>query len=124
MEKLDCKFDEFDKLRMSSMSWISCTVSSMSWLSYELVKLRMSSMSWISWTVSSMSWLSIKLIELILNLANTSNLQSNLANALDTEYEVPAVVSHKRKYVHELLVNRLFKLDQEKVCLGKPTVPP
>ena len=38
-----CKFDELDKLRMSSMSWISCKVS---W------------MSWISWTVSSMSWIS------------------------------------------------------------------
>ena len=30
---LDCKFDELDKLRMSSMSWISCTVSLISWLS-------------------------------------------------------------------------------------------
>ena len=38
--KLECKFDELDKLRMS---WISCTVS---W------------MSWLSCTVSSMSWLS------------------------------------------------------------------
>ena len=28
------------------------------------------------------------------------------------------VVSYKRKYVHELLVNRLFKLAQEKVWLG------
>ena len=27
MGKLDCKFDELDKLRMNSMSWISCTVS-------------------------------------------------------------------------------------------------
>ena len=43
MDKLDCKFDELDKLRMSSMSWIRCTVSSMSKLSC---------------TVSSMSWLS------------------------------------------------------------------
>ena len=40
---MDGKLDELDKLRMSSMSWISCTVS---W------------MSWISWTVSSMSLLS------------------------------------------------------------------
>ena len=37
------KLDELDKLRMSSMSWLSCTVSLM---------------SWISCTVSSMSWLS------------------------------------------------------------------
>ena len=29
------------------------------------------------------------------------------------------VVSYKRKYVHELLVNRLVKLAQEKVWLGE-----
>ena len=34
------------------------------------------------------------------------------------------VVSYKRKYVHEVLVNCLFKLAQEKVCLGELTVPP
>ena len=60
MDKLDCRFDELAKLRMSSMSWISCTVSSMSWLNLEckfneLDKLRMSSISWVSCTVSSMS---------------------------------------------------------------------
>ena len=33
------------------------------------------------------------------------------------------VVSYKRKYVHELLVNRLFKPAQEKVWLGEMTVP-
>ena len=27
------------------------------------------------------------------------------------------VVSYKQKYVHEVLVNRLFKLAQEKVCI-------
>ena len=43
LDKLYCKFDELAKFRMSSMSWISCTVSLMSWLSC---------------TVSSMSWLS------------------------------------------------------------------
>ena len=32
-------------------------------------------------------------------------------------------VSYKRKYMHELLVNRLFKPDQEKVWLGELTVP-
>ena len=32
LAKLDCK-DELDKLRMSSMSWISCTVKWMSWIS-------------------------------------------------------------------------------------------
>ena len=33
------------------------------------------------------------------------------------------VVSYKRKYVHELLVNRLFKPAHEKVRLGELTVP-
>ena len=32
------------------------------------------------------------------------------------------VVSYKRKHVHEVLVNRLFKLAQEKVWLGEQTV--
>ena len=53
LAKLDCKLDEFDKLRMSSMSWISCTV----WLD-ELDKVRMSSMNWISCAVSWVSWIS------------------------------------------------------------------
>ena len=45
--------DELDKLRMSSMSWISlyCKLD-------ELDKLRMCSMIWLSCTVSWMSWLS------------------------------------------------------------------
>ena len=30
------------------------------------------------------------------------------------------VVSYKRNYVHEVLVNRLFKLAQEKAWLGEP----
>ena len=33
------------------------------------------------------------------------------------------VVSYKRKYVHKLLVNRLFKPAQEKVWLSELTVP-
>ena len=33
-------------------------------------------------------------------------------------------VSYKGKYVHEALVNRLFKLAQEKVWLGELTIPP
>ena len=33
------------------------------------------------------------------------------------------VVSYKRKYVHKLLVNRLFKPAKEKVWLGELTVP-
>ena len=34
------------------------------------------------------------------------------------------VVSYKRKYVHEVLVNCLFKLAQEKEWLCELTVPP
>ena len=49
MDKLDCKFDELAKLRMSLISWISWTVSWMSRISWTV-----SSMSWISCTVSSM----------------------------------------------------------------------
>ena len=30
LAKLYCKFDELAKLRMSSISWVSCTVSSKS----------------------------------------------------------------------------------------------
>ena len=33
------------------------------------------------------------------------------------------VVSYKRKYVHQVLVNGLFKLAQEKVWLGELTIP-
>ena len=36
---------------------------------------------------------------------------------------INVVVSYKRKYVHELLVNFLFKLAQGKVWLGELTVP-
>ena len=38
-------------------------------------------------------------------------------------YSRRVVVSYKRKYVHEVLVNCLFKLAQEKVWLGELTVP-
>ena len=38
-------------------------------------------------------------------------------------YSRRVVVSYKRKFVHELLVNRLFKPAQEKVWLGELTVP-
>ena len=33
------------------------------------------------------------------------------------------VVSYEQKYVHEVLVNHLFKLSQEKVWLGELIVP-
>ena len=39
-------------------------------------------------------------------------------------YSRRVVVSYKRKYVHEVLVNCLIKLFQEKVWLGELTVPP
>ena len=32
LAKLYCKLDELAKLRMSSISWVSCTVIWMSWL--------------------------------------------------------------------------------------------
>ena len=38
-------------------------------------------------------------------------------------YSRRVVVSYKRKYEHELLVNRLFKPAQEKVWIGELTVP-
>ena len=34
------------------------------------------------------------------------------------------VFSYKQKYLHEVLVNGLFKFDQEKVWLDELTVPP
>ena len=42
---------------------------------------------------------------------------------LPLNYYRRVVVSYKRKYVHEVLVNCLFKLAQEKVWLGELTVP-
>ena len=42
---------------------------------------------------------------------------------LRLNYSRRVVVSYKRKYVHKLLVNRLFKPAQEKVWLGELTVP-
>ena len=58
-----CKLDELAKLRMSSMSWISCTVRWMSWLSCNVswmswLSCTVSWMSWLSWNVSSRSWIS------------------------------------------------------------------
>ena len=45
-------------------------------------------------------------------------------SSLPLNYSRRVVVSYKRKYVHEVLVNCLFKLAQEKVWLGELTVPP
>ena len=42
---------------------------------------------------------------------------------LNQYYSRRVVVSYKRKYVHKLLVNRLFKPAQEKVWLSELTVP-
>ena len=44
-------------------------------------------------------------------------------SSLPLIYSRRVVVSYKRKYVHKLLVNRLFKPAQEKVWLGELTVP-
>ena len=44
--------------------------------------------------------------------------------SLPLNYSRRAVVSYKRKYVHEVLVNCLFKLAQEKEMLDQLTVPP
>ena len=62
MGKLDCKFDELDKLGMSLMSWISCIckfdeLAKLDFKLGELDKLGMSLVSWISCTESPMSWL-------------------------------------------------------------------
>ena len=43
-------------------------------------------------------------------------------SSLQLNHSRRVVVSYKRKYVHEVLVNRLFKLAQEKVWLGELTV--
>ena len=43
-------------------------------------------------------------------------------SSLPLIYSRRDVVSYKRKYVHKLLVNRLFKPAQEKVWLGELTV--
>ena len=37
---------------------------------------------------------------------------------------ISTVILLPSKYVHEVLVNRLFKLAQEKIWLGELTVPP
>ena len=48
---------------------------------------------------------------------------STVISSLPLIHSRRVVVSYKRKYVHELLVNRLFKPAQEKVWLGELTVP-
>ena len=45
-------------------------------------------------------------------------------SSLPLNHSRRVVVSYKRKYVHEVLVNCLFKLAQEKVWLGELTAPP
>ena len=45
-------------------------------------------------------------------------------SSLPLNHSRRVVVSYKQKYVHEVLVNCLFKLAQEKVRLGELTVPP
>ena len=57
-------------------------------------------------------------------LQNYLYLSYHLSETSSAESFKKAVVSYKRKYEHELLVNRLFKIAQEKVWLGELTVPP
>ena len=45
-------------------------------------------------------------------------------SSLPLNHSRRVVVSYKRKYVHKVLVNCLFKLAQERVWLGELTVPP
>ena len=45
-------------------------------------------------------------------------------SSLPLKHSRRVVVSYKRKYVQEVLVNCLLKLAQEKVWLGELTVPP
>ena len=45
-------------------------------------------------------------------------------SSLPLNHSRRVVVSYKRKYVHEALVNCLFKLAQVKVWLGELTLPP
>ena len=47
-----------------------------------------------------------------------------LLPSLPLNHSRRVVVSYKGKYVHEVLVNRLFKLAEEKVWVGELTVPP
>ena len=49
---------------------------------------------------------------------------STTFSSLPLNHSRRAVVSYKPKYVHEVLVNCLFKLAQEKVGLGELTIPP
>ena len=45
-------------------------------------------------------------------------------SSLPLNHSRRVVVSYKLKYVRDVLVNSLFKLTREKVCLGELTVPP
>ena len=70
-------------------------------------------------------------------LRSSSSLPLNHSRRVEIDYEIISwvilfpsaesfkkVVSYKQKYVHEVLVNCLFKLAQEKMWLGELTVPP
>ena len=64
----------------------------------------------------------------------TSSIPTRSHTSVETDHEIISMVillssaesfkSYKRKYVHEVLVNCLFKLAQEQVWLGELTVPP
>ena len=68
-------------------------------------------------------WMGKKIITIY---ANKTSLSGSIDKEILQFYALHSrrvVVSYKRKYVHELLVNRLFKPAQEKVWLGELTVP-
>ena len=64
------------------------------------------------------------------NLGAPSSIPAQTHTDLEIDHEIIStsadsrrvVVSYKRKYVHEVLFNRLVKLAQERVWLGEPTV--
>ena len=62
-------------------------------------------------------------IKLTSRLGRLLALSLEILSTVTLIYSRRVVVSYKRKYVHELLVNRLFKPAQEKVWLGELTVP-
>ena len=64
------------------------------------------------------------LMTLLVSLAFDLTSDIGSFSSLPLNHSRRVVVSYKRKYVHKVLVNCLFKLAQEKVWLGELTVPP
>ena len=74
------------------------------------------------------SWLSFVVSTVSLSLSHWYPGSGVVLDCIDSWslhlYLLCCQLSYKRKYVHEVLVNCLFKLAQEKVWLGELTVPP